>query len=182
MKFVVRQKENVKRWIPSKEETAAQIGYMLLLTQDAELAIATLIGTVYPHEKPTWEEVEKLNAKTLGGLIAKLKERVEMPEAFVGLLEGFLKHRNLFVHNLRKQTWFDMSSEEGRDEIWKFLESYSKYLEEVLLVVNAALFKSMEDSGMPETKYHKQLEATGFLGMIKGYYPKSRIAFKRKKS
>ena len=172
----------MKKWIPSREETAAQIGYLLLITQDAEHSIITLIGTVYPNGKPTWDEIEKLNKGTLGRLIKQLKERVEMPDAFVSLLEGFLEHRNLFVHRLREQSWFDLHSENGRDKIWDFIESYSKHLTEVLTVVQAALFKNMEEIGMPETPYHKELEKTGYLNYIKSYYQKAQIAFGKKKS
>jgi len=171
----------VKKWIPSQEETAAQIGYLLLLTQDAEHSIVTLIGTMYPEGKPTWEEIEKLNKETLGKLIVKLKERVEMPDAFIGLLEGFLEHRNLFVHRLGQQSWFSLNSESGRDKIWDFIESYSKFLTEAHRVVQAALFKDMEDKGMPETKYHKELEKSGYLKEIKSYYQKSQVAFRKKK-
>jgi hypothetical protein len=172
----------VKKWIPSQEEIAAQIGYLLLLTQDAEHSIVTMIGTMYPAGKPTWEEIEKLNKETLGKLITKLKERVEMPDAFIGLLEGFLEHRNLFVHRLSEQSWFALPSEEGRDKIWDFIESYSKFLTEVLQVVHAALFKDKEDKGIPETEYHKQLEKSGYLKEIKSYYQKSQFAFRKKKS
>jgi hypothetical protein len=47
--------------------------------------------------------------------------------------------------------------------------------------VQAALFKDMEDKGMPETKYHKELEKSGYLKEIKSYYQKSQVAFRKKK-
>jgi hypothetical protein len=172
----------VKKHIPSQEETVAQIGYLLLMTQDVEHTIVTLIGTAYPNGKPTWEEISKLNKETLGTLISKLKKRVEMPDKFVGLLEMFLEGRNIFVHRLREQSWFDLHSENGRNEIWNFIETYQKYLTEILYIVQAALFREMENKGMPETEYHKQLERSGYLREIKSYYPKSQFAFRGKKA
>ena len=171
----------MKKWIPSEEETIKSIGYLLLLTQDVEHSLITLIGIVYPDGKPTWDEIAKLNKQTLGTLILKLKKRVEMPDTFVGLLESFLEDRNLFVHRLSEQSWFDMHSESGRDAIWNFFETYQKFLIEILHVIYAALFKST-NMGMPETEYHKLLEKTGFLGEIKSYYSKSEIAFGKRKS
>jgi hypothetical protein len=171
----------MKKWIPSEDETSSCIGQLLLMTQATERSISTLIGIIYPDGRPSWQEIGKLNKNTLGALIAKLKERIEMNDAFVRLLDEFLKERNMFVHNLKKQSWFDTNSEEGRDKIWTFLESYSKLLWEVLHVVTAAIFKHFEKIGMPETEYHRKLNQTGYLNLIKSYYPKSDAAFKSKK-
>jgi hypothetical protein len=171
----------MNKWIPSEEETFSCIGQLLLMTQDAERSISTLIGIIYPKGQPSWDEIEKLNKNTLGALITKLKERIEMNDAFVRLLEKFLKHRNMFIHNLKKQSWFDINSKDGRDRIWKFLEPYFKLLWEVLHVVTAAIFKHFEKVGMPETEYHRKLNQTGYLNLIKSYYPKSDVAFKSKK-
>lgn len=170
------------QWIPSEEETFAQIGCLLLLTQQVEHVTSRLIGIVYPNGAPSWEELEALERKTLGSLTRTLKERVDIHPTFEGLLEHFVEGRNLFVHRLNTQPWFDMHSEVGRDEIWKFLESYQKLLDEILLVVTSAVFKHAETAGMPETKWHEELRRTGFLQEIKKYDLRSQFAFRRRKS
>jgi hypothetical protein len=172
---------NQEKWIPSKEETFAQIGLLLLLTQDVEFVTTRLLGLVYPNGAPSAEELEKLSKETLGALIRKLKTRVELDETFQGMVEHFVEGRNIFVHRLRHQSWFDLESEKGRDEVWNFLEPYQKSLTEIYMVVNAALFKHSKKIGVPEGKYHQQLRETGFLQEIEQYDRKSEIAFRNRK-
>lgn len=169
------------KWIPSEEETFAQIGLLLLLTQQVEHTTSSLIGIVYPEQKPSWEELEKLGKQTLGALLRKLKERVDMDPRFQGLFEHFLEGRNIFVHNLNQQSWFDMRTEAGRDKIWNFLETYQKCLGEVYLVVGAATFKNYDELGGPKTVFHDKLSETGFLQLLQSYYPKAAMAFKGRK-
>ena len=169
------------QWIPSEEETFAQIGLLLLLTQQVEFVTSRLIGIAYPNGAPSWEELEALEHKTLGGLARTLKERVVIDPKFEGLLDHFVKGRNLFVHRLNTQPWFDTHSEAGRDEVWKFLENYQKLLKEIYLVVTSSVFKHVEDAGMPETKWHEELRRTGFLQEIKKYDSRSKIVFRRRK-
>ena len=171
----------MKKDIPSQDETFCQIALLFLMTQDTEHCISSLIGMIYPEEKPSWEEIAKLDKNTLGALIKKLKERVDMHDSFVGLLETFLEKRNLFVHKLSSQEWFDTNTEPGRDKIWDFLESYQESLWEIYYVVNAAIFKHSESIGMPQTEFHKQLGETGSLDLIKSYYSKADFAFKSRK-
>ena len=172
----------MSQWIPSEEETFAQLGCLLLLTQQVEHVASRLIGIVYPDGTPSWKELESLERKTLGNLARTLKERVDIHPTFEGLFEHFVEGRNLFVHRLNNQPWFDMRSEAGRDEIWKFLERYQTLLQEILLVVTSAIFKHAEIAGMPETKWHAELRRTGFLQEIKEYDFRSQVAFRGRKS
>jgi hypothetical protein len=169
------------KWIPSEEQTFAQIGCLLSLTQQVEHCTASLIGTVYPEGKPSWDELEKLGKQTLGGLFRKLQERVDIDPRFQGLLESFLTQRNLFVHNFNRQSWFDVHTETGRDKIWDFLESYQKCLEEIYLVVIATSSKNYDDAGGPKTEFHQKLKETGFLQLIQSYYPKATAALRGRK-
>jgi len=141
----------MKQCIPSKEQTYEQLGLLLLLTQDVERRLATLIGTVYPKGPPTWEELSALKRSTLGGLLRKLKERVEIEPTFEDRLKRFLEGRNLFAHRLHHEPWFDLESEPGRDAVWRFIERYSNLLQDITLVVTSAIFSQMKAAGMPET-------------------------------
>lgn len=171
----------MKKDIPSKDETLCHIALLLLMTQDTEHCISSLIGIKYPDKKPSWEEIEKLDKKTLGQLIGILKERVDINDKFIKFLTVFLEGRNKFIHELSRQEGFDLNTEEGRDKIWDFLQIYGKYLWEVYHIVNAAIFKHTEDMGMPESEYDKKLKETGYLDLIKSFEAKFRFAFKEKK-
>ncbi len=174
-------KSQMKKDIPSQDETFCQIALLFLMTQEAEHSISTLIGIVYPKEKPSLEEIAKLDENTLGQLIKKLKERVHMNDTFVKFLTVFLEGRNIFVHKLYRQEWFDTNTEEGRDAIWNFLDTYGKYLWEVYHIAKAAIFKHTESIGMPETEYDKKIKETGYLDLIKSYYSRADFAFKSRK-
>jgi hypothetical protein len=93
----------------------------------------------------------------------------------------FLEGRNIFIHNLYRQEWFDTNTEEGRDAIWNFLETYQRCLWEVYHIANAAIFKHNEIIGMPETEYDKKIKETGYLDLIKSYYSRADFAFKSRK-
>ena len=121
----------MKKDIPSQDETFRQIALLFLMTQETEHCISSLIGMIYPEGKPSWEEIEKLDKNTLGQLISKLKERADMNDKFIRLLTVFLEGRNIFIHKLYRQEWFDTNTEKGRDAIWNFLETYGKILWEV---------------------------------------------------
>jgi hypothetical protein len=171
----------MEQWIPSEEETFAHIGRLFLMTQDVEEAISHLIGIIYPKGAPSWEELGALKQKTLGSLIRTLKERADIHPKFEDVLAQFLEGRNTFVHKLSRQPGFDMHSEAERDEIWKFLEIYQKLLQEIWLLVIAAILKRAETAGMPETKWHEELRRTGFMQEIKSYDARAKIAFRGRK-
>src|SRR5260221_11269104 len=169
------------QWIPSEEETFAQIGCLLLLSQQVEHGLSALLGTVYPTGAPSWEEITSLERKTLGNLAKTLKQRVDLHPKFEGLLEAFVEGLNIFVHRLSTQPGCDTHTELGCDEIWKFLENYQKLLQEIYLVVTSALLKGAKDAGMPETKYHDELRKTGFLQEIQKYDVRSQVPFRKRK-
>jgi hypothetical protein len=168
----------MEEWVPNIEDTFAQIGLQLLLTQDVELYISKLIGLVFPKDQPSKSELDKLDEKTLGALKNELKKRVEIDEQFLDLLTDFVDKRNLFVHNLNRQGWFDMSSQEGINSIWNFLGEYSCFLDEVRNVVLAAIVLHGENLGDPSSKYIFTDTSDEFLIKIRSYYPKSKAAFK----
>jgi len=170
----------MKKDIPSQDETFCQIALLFLMTQETEYCISSLIGTIYPEGNPSWEEIEKLEKNTLGQLINKLKERADMNDKFIRLLTVFLEGRNIFIHKLYRQEWFDTNTEEGRDAIWDFLVTYQKILWDVNHIASAAIFKHTESIGMPESEYQKKMKETGYLDLIKSYYTKADFAFKRR--
>ena len=172
----------MKKYIPSEDETLIHIAHLFLMTQQTEHSLSSFIGTIYPKEKPSWEEIAVLGKDTLGGLIKKLKVRADMDERFVRLLEVFLEGRNIFVHKLTEQEWFDTTTENGRDKIWGFLETYQKCLEEIYHIATVTILERTEKIGIPEMEsLHKKLKETGYFDVIRSYSNRARMAFKGKK-
>lgn len=169
----------MKDFLPDMEDTFAQIGCQLLLTQDVEYYISNLIGLVFPKDQPSRSDLDKLDKKTLGVLKKELAKRVEVDEGFLEFLNEFIDKRNIFVHNLNKQDWYDIYTQEGRNEIWNFLGEYFYLLEEVKNVVLATILLSDDKSEKPTTEYQNdKIISNEFINKLKTYYPKSKVAFK----
>lgn len=167
--------------IPEVEEIYAQIGCQLLLTQEVEHYISVLIGIVF-SDQPSLNELTRLEKKTLGALKKELLKKADIDTNFLDTLEKFIDLRNLFVHNLNKQKWFDINSQSGRDAIWNYLIEYGSFFAEVHNVVLAKLSIYGEEIGLPIDDFQDGTEFTErYITMIKQYYPKSRLAFKIKK-
>lgn len=167
---------------PSEQETFEQIGCLLWLTQDVELAISFLLGLVYPNGKPSWEELEKFGKKTLGQLVRDLNERVEVDERFQKLLESFVKNRNLFVHRLSHERGFSVENAEGRQRLWVFFGAYTGILEEILLVASAAIFRHAEQQNWPTFVDRSRLPDAGFLERLHHAKQRSAVAFRGPKT
>jgi hypothetical protein len=159
--------------IPGEEETLAQLGLLLLITQQTEEHFSHLLRVVFKDGIITHEDFFGPDKRTLGGLITDLRKRMEVEEAFDGLLTTFLEQRNLFAHNLVRQEWFDMHTEEGRREVWNFIAAYYWNLEHVYCVCVAYSIKMGEMCGAGDSIYLDKMNESGFLPYLKReFYPR----------
>ena len=97
-------------------------------------------------------------AKTLGQLLKALRDAVEIEPEFDGRLRDYLKKRNLFIHGLFLDEYFDFNTEEGRERIETFLDDIYgdvEYLRTVFTAVYAQWRKTIdgEEHGL-ETLNH----------------------------
>jgi hypothetical protein len=87
------------------DQTAAHLGRTLLSIQLVEFLLEKLLQTVFHDETvPTVREIERASApqqhNTLGQLMTRLRERVELHPELSRYLKEFLCNRNRFVHRL----------------------------------------------------------------------------------
>src|SRR5260370_14825997 len=90
---------------PEQKDILAQVGMALVVLQVVEQIIRLVTTYVIQGPEPlTFEYLEALDRKernkTIGFLLHKLRERVDLDDSFDDTLCQFLKMRNTFVHNL----------------------------------------------------------------------------------
>lgn len=59
--------------------------------------------------------------ETMGMLLRHMRDRVELPEDFADTLDHLLEKRNLFVHKLFLEDWFDLKTQEGLGRVNEFI-------------------------------------------------------------
>jgi hypothetical protein len=167
---------------PTRHDTFALIGTLLLLTQDTEEKIALALRVVFKNGIITAEDFVRKDKKTLGQLVREIRHKMHVDKSFEGLLLAFVEQRNLFVHHLQSQAWFDVESTAGINQVWQALGKYMHNLEQVALTFNAYWMRFAEITGTPKGEWWAKLEESGFLPHLrKVYYPKLGFALKPKR-
>src|ERR1700733_12058741 len=106
---------------PEQKEILAQVGAALVVLQAVEQVIRLVTTLVIQGpESLTLEYLDSLDRKernkTIGFLLYKLRERVDLDANFDNTLRKFLEMRNSLVHNLDEiPGGWSLDSEQGRD-------------------------------------------------------------------
>ena len=166
---------------PTVEDTLAFVGRLLILTQTTEERISDVLRIVFKEGVLTAEDFVRKDRKTLGQLVGEIRLKMQVHPKFEGLLLAFVEQRNLFVHRLHAQKWFNLESAEGINTAWQALGRYMFNLEQVSFTFTGYLMYFAETAGVPKTGWWHKLEESGFLPHLREfYYPKLGYAVKRK--
>jgi hypothetical protein len=112
------------------------IGYCLFCVQAVEFSLKSALNV--PFALQDLDSEDRANRKrTLGILLKKLRERVDIDEDLEALLVTFVESRNLFTHHLTKE--FDPSTRQGLIEIADFCQVLGIQAREVAKFLNAAI-------------------------------------------
>jgi len=162
---------NNTEYSQDEEDLLAQIGITLLLVQDLEHLMSHCLKMIFGDK--TIIRLDDLfgeDRRNLGRLIKTLQKSVDLSSKFEHLLETVLEKRNLFVHRLRQQEWFDTQTEHGRMEVWKFVHDFYYELEELIMIFNAFAFRQANELNMPETAEVRILRERGFMQELEKHY------------
>lgn len=116
-KLNVMSKQNINA-------TKLLLGEIILMLQKVEALLRASLLLVGAGDK-TDSKLAKLldrDHQTMGMLINGMKEQVELPNDFATTLDHLLRDRNILVHELFLQNWYDLKSESGLKRINSFLE------------------------------------------------------------
>jgi len=166
---------------PTVHDTLALVGKLLILTQRTEERISDVLRIVFKEGILTAEDFVRKDRKTLGQLVSEIRRKMQVHAEFEGLLLAFVEQRNLFVHQLDSQEWFNLESVEGINTAWQALGRYMFNLEQVSLTFTAYWMRFAETAGVPKIGWWDKLEKSGFLPHLREfYYPKLGYALKHK--
>jgi len=71
---------------------------------------------------PAVKKIFKGDKATLGQLLAAMRRHVSLPDSFEQSLRELLRHRNILIHSLCFEDWFDLSTTAGRLRAIIFLD------------------------------------------------------------
>jgi len=138
------------------KEVYARFGLAMYQAQCVERQLAVLLATEYGpglHNmtRQQYEELlESLFKKTLGGLIHKLREAVDLPSDFESTLREALNKRNWLAHHYFWERAGHFMTEQGRRLMVDELQVIATELDELDQTLIHVSRKWMEKIGMSE--------------------------------
>lgn len=162
------------------EELFAEIGCRLVLLQDLEMFIAFVAKVAFAEDSETArDEILNADTKTLGQLLNQLRKRVTVSASFDECLKRTLEARNLFVHEFSHE--FDVRTEEGVQEGFRFLVDTMDDLEEVSNVMRATIVSYANDNAMARDELEEHWRSYGDLEKLEKQYLPNISSILRKK-
>ena len=165
---------------PEVQEMFARMGLCLSLIQSAEKTLAGCFATVF-HDAPVMSEQsiaaeeEGVQKKTLGQLLAKLRERVYIEPAFDASLRSFHDNRNTFVHGSTTRPEFGLDDSEGRKRLCALIDQIIRQSLSVVQVLTAvtiefadALGKTLNETFVEPKTPEERVLIGEFRSMIPG--------------
>lgn len=157
----------------SDEEVFAQIGIHLLLVQDFEFLLRfALRVALRDRAEVTIDALTEEDRRTMGQFMRDLRKDASLHSDLDALLKRVLDDRNLFVHGLRHQSWFDTTTTTGRDAIWNWFTAAQPRLEEAIMIFTAFAFEYGKSVGYPEDISKIPWKGDFYGELTKNYAPK----------
>lgn len=124
-----------------RESTILELGETLLILQKVERFLAAVLMHM-ASPAAIDDKLEKAllrDKETLGQLLKYFGSRVELPPDFATQFEALLRDRNIFVHALFMQPWFDLNTQEGCTRLSEYTKTIRSYARTVTKVMMASL-------------------------------------------
>lgn len=153
------------------EDALVFIGRVLLQTQQFENVLGSALKLVFSDRTElNAESFFKKDKRSLGRLLNDLRSIVSIDKDVDKWLTRLVEERNVFVHHLDNQEWFDLDTKEGRNRIWGFMQTYYTLLEQATLLFTAIIMEYLEDNGL-ETSLAECDD--DFIDTIKNFLPET---------
>lgn len=160
-------------WPPEQEELLAQIGLTLLLLQDLEHIFSHCMRLIFGDKSMlSLKDFLSPEKRTLGKMKHELGLAVTLDDDFDDFLKTLIRNRNLFVHHLREQTWFNIETEQGQNSTYRFLIELFHQIESATKIFQAFALKQAKQYNMQEVPYGNELRERGiFQDLEENYIP-----------
>ena len=105
------------------------VGETLIILQKLEalLKASLILASDAAIADQKLRQLLERDKETLGMLLRHMKSRVELPEDFESELECLLCKRNIFIHKMFMEDWFDLKSEAGLRQVKQFTDEILKH-------------------------------------------------------
>ena len=138
------------------------MGYCLLTVQAAEVLLKSALSGPFALQDLDSED-ETSRRKTLGQLLRKLRERVEIDEDLEALFVTFLESRNLFTHRLTVE--FDPNTRPGLIAMANFCQVLAIQACEVAKFLNAAILDAKPEMTFDGADAEEVLNLVPIIGL-----------------
>ena len=136
----------------TKDSLLRQIGATLLLLQELERLMTDTLKHA-SNRSLSVAQLNQLDRRTMGALAATLRQRVELSDTFAADLAAFISDRNIFIHSLSAQPWFDWRSVSGQLALIEFLRSLHRRGEEAIKIFLGYLVSASDENGTKPEHY-----------------------------
>jgi hypothetical protein len=146
----------------SRTATVLRIGEIVLLLQKVEKHLYYCLKATSDDASKSLKKLLSGDKATLGQLATEMKLNVELSESFKVTLTNFVEKRNMLIHNISFQDWFDLFTDSGRDTVDRYLFDLLDHAKECLRISMAYLFSTY--SGDPNI--FKDIDTKKFLEVV----------------
>lgn len=108
-----------------RDATLRMVGETMLALQKVEQFLAAVLMYMATPAETNGKLAKALlrDKNTLGQLLDHFGARTELPPDFASVFETLLQDRNVFIHNLFMQPWFDLNTPEGCVRLEDFMRT-----------------------------------------------------------
>jgi hypothetical protein len=132
----------------NRASTLTMLGETMLVLQKVERFLAAVLMHMATPAEADGKLAKALlrDKETLGRLLNHFGERTDLPSDFALVFESLLRDRNVFVHSLFMQPWFDLNTPEGCTRLEDFMRALRTGAKIATKVMMAALTPKETDA------------------------------------
>jgi hypothetical protein len=147
----------------TEDELLAHIGVLLMNVQQFEFLLLFALKLIYADQAElNAGKIFSEDKRTLGRLLKDLRKKTKIEASADELLEELLKERNMFVHHLIQQEWFDTSTESSRDRVMNNLAPFTERLSHAIRLFVAIHIEHGDSIGFESSDTKKIKEDDGW--------------------
>ena len=169
---------------PTKDDIEFEmvVGRLVFILQDTEQGIRFCESIVFnPKGDQISTDVFRSDKRSLGRLVEKLKQKTSLDADFQSTLEAFVNNRNILIHRVAEQPWWEARIQGQFAGAFTFLGQLMDQAEIVKLTFEAVIFDYMQNRfSIDETNEALEpFKKSGYLDAVKAHLEFSRDAIKK---
>jgi hypothetical protein len=120
-----------------RDRVFEQIGMLLMITQQSEALLRVALRHAEGAADTHLSALGRGDRRTMGALISELERKVQLHPYFAEDLQSLLGQRNIFIHDLTLEPWFDIDEVHGTSRAMVWMSHYQQRLFDITTVLYA---------------------------------------------